>query len=358
MKNIRLLPLFWVIALCSFNLIAQSTPTTMGDGKNMHEARFKVFNKTTKAPLPDALIYDQNNQELGKTDNKGTATLQVAVTSSDVFEIRYPGFVPYSVRLTEAQKKVAVYDVFMQPSKSVSASGEMMQEETELVKVYIREEPSTQQEEPAEEVKMTTAEKAASTQKSDPQQLAFAVQISASSKPVSDKKQLQTWEELGPVFVQQEGGLYKVRIGPYPQQEQAKATLLKVKARGKKDAFIVVQEGRDQHEPFNHLEQGRNVQSTPKASPPANENIPAADLVQGDYKVRLVSYLHPGGFNTKEVEQYGKLESYRKGDWTIMMIGGIKTAHDAKRIREQVKSKGFPDATVVVDRDGILEEVK
>jgi hypothetical protein len=40
-----------------------------------------------------------------------------------------------------------------------------------------------------------------------------------------------------------------------------------------------------------------------------------------------------------------------------MMIGGIKTESAARRIRDMVISKGYKDAAVVVDREGILEEV-
>jgi hypothetical protein len=82
------------------------------------------------------------------------------------------------------------------------------------------------------------------------------------------------------------------------------------------------------------------------------------ETIQGEYKVRLASYLHPGAFNTKDVDQYGKLESYRQGEWTIMLIGGLKSEADAKRVRDEVIAKGYTDAKVVMDQDGILVETK
>ena len=76
-----------------------------------------------------------------------------------------------------------------------------------------------------------------------------------------------------------------------------------------------------------------------------------------EYKVRIASYLKPGSFNPDGMEQLGTLESYRKGDLTIMMIGGFHTLADAQNAREKVVSKGYKDAAIVIDRNGILEEV-
>ena len=76
-----------------------------------------------------------------------------------------------------------------------------------------------------------------------------------------------------------------------------------------------------------------------------------------DYKVRIASYLKPGAFNPDGMEQLGTLESYRKGDLTIMMIGGFHNLYDAQQARQIVISKGYKDAAIVVDHDGILEEV-
>ena len=161
--------------------------------------------------------------------------------------------------------------------------------------------------------------------------------------------------------------MYKVRIGPYDNQDQAKNVLLKAKERGKKDAFIVIQKGLE-----NYAPQGVAIQPdfepevitrAPATVTPSQEvkvSVPSEPVVSseetGDFKVRLASYLKPGGFNTSDVDQYGPLESYRKGEWTIMMIGGFKTQKEATKVRDLVIAKGYTDAAVVVDRGGIIEE--
>jgi hypothetical protein len=207
------------------------------------------------------------------------------------------------------------------------------------VKVYVKQDPSNYQK----------------TKNTGDQGVEFAVQLSATSNPVKDKKSFSSWEEIGPVFIQNENGLYKVRIGPYHTQEEAKRVLLQVKAKGRSDAFIVVQKGIENHIPFDHAihhASGNEPEQLTVTSAPATKKI---NVPRAEYKVRLASYLKPGGFNTKDIDQYGPLESYRHGEWTIMLIGGFASAKEAERVRDLVIAKGYKDATVVVDRGGILE---
>jgi len=226
----------------------------------------------------------------------------------------------------------------MDPSKS----------ETDLVKVYVRQDPMTYKKANQD----TTL------------QLEFAVQLSASSRPITDKSTLSSWEELAPLYIHTENGMYKVRLGPFDSQDKAKQVLLQAKERGKKDAFIVIQHGLENYTPKGYAKQpafenevvtGQSV--SPKAEP-VNQVVsaqPVSDELPAEYKVRLASFLKPGGFNTSDIDQYGPLESYRQGEWTIMLIGGFKTEKEAAHVRDLVIAKGYKDAVVVVDRGGILE---
>ncbi len=76
-----------------------------------------------------------------------------------------------------------------------------------------------------------------------------------------------------------------------------------------------------------------------------------------EYKVQVASYSKPGAFNTNGIEKLGKLESYRKGEMTLMMISGFKNLSEAQKAQKTVISKGFKDASIVVDNDGILQTV-
>jgi hypothetical protein len=231
-----------------------------------------------------------------------------------------------------------------------SAMADASGAQSELVKVYVKQDPAT--------YKKTTQDTLLA--------LEFAVQLSASSRPIADKSSLKSWEELGPVYIHSENGMYKVRLGPFDSQDKAKEVLLQAKGRGKKDAFIVIQKGLENYAPqgYARLQSGDvDMMETPTAPvvtqpqivpAPAPATIPVDEEIT-EYKVRLASYLKPGGFSTKDVDQYGPLESYRKGEWTILMIGGFKTEQDAIRVRDLVIPKGFKDARVVADRGGILD---
>lgn len=241
-----------------------------------------------------------------------------------------------SIALLTASSLVFAQDIDMAPP--AMAAGKM-NAETEMMKIYVKEDPSIYKK-----------------QKDGNVHIDFSVQVAASSGFISEKTARAEWEGLGPVYVQKENGMHKIRIGPFETQQQAKEVLLEVKSKGRKDAFIVV---RQQNTPFdqpmdksNREASGSNmIQDTP-SSDVANSEI------QGEYKVRIASYLQPGGFNPDGVDNLGTLESYRKGEWTIMMIGGFRTFKEAEEARKVVVSKGFTDAAVIIDRDGILEVVK
>lgn len=218
----------------------------------------------------------------------------------------------------------------------------------DLVKVYVKQDPSTYHK---------------STNKGN--EIDFAVQVSASSNPVNESFAKKEWQELGHVYIQKENGLYKTRIGPFTTQIEAKEILLQAKSKGRSDAFIVVLQGSENDKPLYQAGKD-NMNTTPskmeKKVAMKTETVKSAevsmDVNVSNYKVQLASYKKPGAFNPNGVEKLGTLESYRKGDMTLMMVGGFKNLPDARRAREAAKSKGFPDAAIVVDNEGILEMIK
>ena len=357
MKKTLLLTLLWFTAGSVYVLAGQADSAFKGGTPGIHEAKFNVFNYTTKKPVADAGIFDKTGKQLGKTDLQGTLVLALPATSADVYVIKSEGFTPVNIRLTQAEKKAADYEVFLQPGtieaveeKKVAPTTAETSKNPDMVKVYVKQDPNAYQK--SKEVSTSKVE--------------FAVQLSATGKPITNKQSLKSWEDLGPVYVHNENGLYKVRIGPFDTQENAKAVLLQAKARGTKDAFIVVQQGIENHKPFEYQPHAAeetvattNAAPMTKAEPvKVNTQMEVQDSPTGEYKVRLASYLHPGSFNTKDIDQYGKLESYRQGEWTIMLIGGLKNEAEAKKVRDQVIAKGYKDAAVVMDQDGILVETK
>jgi cell division septation protein DedD len=333
----------------------QGQNTAIKDGAPaVHEARFLVSNADTKSPVAKAALIDNTGKQLGQTDVNGKLVLTLPASDSEVYTMRALGYNATQVKLTNASKKAADYQILMIELKNDKDIADQPNtnsaSDADKVKVYVKQDPSTY--------------KKPETEKS--KEIEFAVQLSASSRPITDKSSLSSWEQLGPVYIHTENALYKVRIGPFDSQDKAKQVLLQAKARGKKDAFIVIQQGLDAfsaqgHPAGQYMEapmEMKEQNSTPSSNvidPSTKPSVGSPDDVMLEYKVRLASYLKPGGFNTKDIDQYGPLESYRQGDWTIMLIGGFKTAKDAEHVRDLVIAKGYKDAAVVVDKGGILD---
>lgn len=355
-----------LLLVCLLALVSAMPVSAQKGGKvDVHEATIQVYKHGSKTPVPAAELYTPNGNLLGKTNDLGVLAISLPPSTEEVYVVRAEGFNVMTLRLTQAAKKNATYEMFLQPVYSQSGSGTVdlissadQTPRDEMVKVYVKQDPETVQ----SQVK--------ANQNTD---VLFAVQLAATSKNITDKSSFSSWNSVGPVFIHREDGLNKVRIGPYATQEQAKAALNEVKAKGKKDAFIVIQEGREENavvtprtkeapvantssqEEFMEVENtGAKAGSTTNSN--AGNNV-VESVTAGEYKVRLISYLKPGGFNPKDIDGLGTLESYRQGDWTIILIGGINSKDQAFSVRNKVVEKGYKDARVVMDNDGILQEI-
>jgi cell division septation protein DedD len=353
------LRLWWLVG-CVAGLIASLIAQPMPDKGNVAEspeARITVARVDTKAPIAGAILTNRQGQTLGFTDATGSLRVGLPATAREELTVRAEGYRIKSLPVERNGGVPETYEIYLDPVTAIQQEGvretvDLMpasepSESVDLVKVYVRQDPGAMltQQDPAKKPAVV-----------------FAVQLSATSRPVADASAFKSWESVGPVFIHQEEGLYKVRIGPYASQQEAKAALLKVKEKGKMDAFIVVQQGREENQITDRKPAQLAAQAQP-ADAPATTTAPAsaADepfaLEEGaEYKVRLASYLKPGGFSTREIEQYGTFETYRQGEWTIMLIGGLKSKEEAERVRAAVAAKGFPDARVVIDRGGVLED--
>lgn len=306
-----------------------------------HLAQFKVYDHSSKAPIERAVVTDQYGQELGYTGMKGDLALNVPPNRIEYYTIKADGYSPMNIRLAQAEKKKGEYEVFLPAAAPLSTTMENTPENdaaNSRVKIYVREDPKTYQKKTVQGG-----------------EISFAVQVAASSRPITKQAANKEWEGLGSVYIHQENGMYKVRIGPYTSQQEAKKVLLDVKSKGRKDAFIVVMQSGEFDPPMEQV----NRPSAPQPiEVPAETYISTTDMPKADYKVKIASYLHPGAFNPDGIDKLGTLESYRKGEWTIMMIGGFRTLDEARRARQIVVSKGFADASIVVDNGGIIETIE
>src|SRR5688500_3582063 len=227
--------LFCLLALCllvSGASFAQPSKQSPNQRNISHLAKFNVRDYTTKTPIEDAVVTNQSGHELGQTNMEGYLAVNLPHRSNEFYSIQAEGYNPMKIRLNDSDKKTAKYEVFL-PSIELGydhadiaiREHASTDQKPDMVKVYVKLDPSSYEKKSMQGGEIT-----------------FSVQVAASSNPVSQATAQQEWKELGRVYIHKENGMYKVRIGPYKTQLEAKQTLLAVKAKGRNDAFIVVQQ--------------------------------------------------------------------------------------------------------------------
>ena len=139
----------------------------------------------------------------------------------------------------------------------------------------------------------------------------------------------------------------KIRLGYFGTRNEAETVLKDVKRAGYNDAFIT----RDilASSSYEVLNQSTSNQATEWI----NDYNP-----ESSYKVKLASYLDPLKFRVDDVLDIGRLEQWSKGKWTIFILGGFETIDEAKQARIRAINRGFVDAELIEDNNGIISKVK
>src|SRR5688572_14678987 len=103
MKKLHLITLI----LCLFgSLYAQAQPSKKGmhQRPSTHNAKFMVYDFTTKLPVQHAVISSQNGFELGQTNADGVISLAVPSNSLEFYSVSADGYNRMTLRLTDAEK--------------------------------------------------------------------------------------------------------------------------------------------------------------------------------------------------------------------------------------------------------------
>jgi WD40 repeat protein/sporulation related protein/tetratricopeptide repeat protein len=166
----------------------------------------------------------------------------------------------------------------------------------------------------------------------------YAVQIAAVGKSASLAR-YSSLSTIGKVMQYHEKGLYKIRVGYYDNEAQAKNALRSIKTSGYPDAFI--------------------VKANPNDSNPVvtASNDLVADASNKDYIVRLGTYSRPEFFDASKVQHLGTVDTYKSGKFTIMLLRGFNTYQAADDARIASTTQGFKDAYIVIEKDGGLHKV-
>ena len=172
----------------------------------------------------------------------------------------------------------------------------------------------------------------------------YAIQVAALRGDVQDITSYQArLGALGQVYGKPEGGLLKVRIGPFASRGAAAAALPQVKSLGFSDAWVATEAGGAV----------RGLDRSVTASRPSSNTTG-----EGAYLIRLATYSTLDNFDEAKAAALGTLTTRRSGEYTVVLVTGFATAEAAKARLETARAAGFPDAGVVVEADGRLKAVR
>lgn len=152
--------------------------------------------------------------------------------------------------------------------------------------------------------------------------------------------------ELGNVYRVKKENIYKIRLGYFYGEAEAKSILTTVREKGFKDAFLV--------EEMLNVKELELMVSKYSFHKNAKYDKPS---VESNYKVRLAAYSNPLYFDVEKVKDLGVIEQWSKDKWTIFILSGFESLEKAKNSQIKAINRGFTGAEIVMDTDGVLTRV-
>jgi len=208
----------------------------------------------------------------------------------------------------------------------------------------------------------------------------YTVQVAAFDKYSSQLKNYTHLDVYGTVYSHDEGGMTKIRIGKFVARDNASKTLERLKSRGYADAFIVSSIASDfravntsttgsqdyssgsYDTPSSSTSTAYTRPATVETSKPATTTTTTSyttDYSDGKvYKIRLAAYSDVKWFDTSKVNDLGTIEQWNSNEYTVMILGQLSNLQDAQQKLATVKARGFTDARIVTDDNGMLRYVK
>ena len=200
-----------------------------------------------------------------------------------------------------------------------------------------------------------------------PESNVYFIQLAALSKSSGNVNQFKSLAKYGNLYKVFKTASTKIKLGYFLDKSEADNVLKSVKARGYKDAFITKDDLSAlqlelivANEKQNSSYTSYDAPGTRKRQTDMNRDneYTLQNTARNSYKIRLASYEDPIWFDIEKAKELGKIEQWTKGDWTIFILGGYNTYEAAEQSRVKAVNKGFTDAEIVIDNNGILQRLK
>ena len=179
----------------------------------------------------------------------------------------------------------------------------------------------------------------------------YFIQLAALFKSAGNIDNFTPLKQFGSLYKMKHTNSIKVKLGYFMDESQAKRVLSEVKNMGYSDAFIT----------YESLNTGRLelVELSEKTTDNyAWDGYQTNETTGVNFKVRLASYEDPIWFDFESVKDLGIIEQWSKNQWTIFILSGFKNLDEAQKIKLIAQNRGFKDAEIVLDKNGILEKFK
>ena len=174
----------------------------------------------------------------------------------------------------------------------------------------------------------------------------YFIQLAALFRTEANMDSFLSLSEFGSLYKVQNSNATKVKLGYYLDEYQAKEVLRQVKASGHRDAFIT----------YEVLNTSKMELVTGNSTSSGTTSY-SSSTTGTNYKIKLASYEDPIWFDINKVNDIGTIEQWSKGDWTIFVLSGFSSLEEAEVAKVAAMNRGFGDAEVVLDRNGILEKL-
>lgn len=176
----------------------------------------------------------------------------------------------------------------------------------------------------------------------------YFIQLAALSRSKGNIDRFRNLVQFGNLYKVYNTNFTKIKLGYYLDRQEASDVLNSVKSEGYGDAFLTFE--------------SMNSSSMELVASSYEQNDYQDNSFeyrsQSKYKVRLGAYSDPLWFDTKKVKDLGKIEQWSKGSWTIFVLSGFGNLEGAQSAQIQAINRGYADAEIVVDNNGILERLK
>ncbi len=170
----------------------------------------------------------------------------------------------------------------------------------------------------------------------------FAVQIAAirPNKQI-DLNQYSSLNSTGNVFVENGADYNRVRVGFFNSRAEADAARNKIKSLGYPSAYVVEQKSK--------ISSQATVMDYPDTTIDKSPHV---------YRIRLAALQNASNFNYELVQKYGQVETTVSNGFTVFFLSGIQNEKTGLSSLQALQANGFPDAQLLVKKNGIFTKVR